>query len=761
MALAFDASFYLSTYPDVAAAISRGTVQSAEQHYNDFGRFESRNPNAFFNTAFYLAQYPDVASARVNPFQHFLANGAGEGRLTNATEKAAIDLNGNGSAGDDFNAAKYVADYPDVGNAIAAGTLKSAYQHFVVFGQFEGRTATLTNGTTVTGPITNSGVAPGTGATTVFTSGIDVLNGTNGNDTFLGDSTTVSAADRVNGGAGIDTLSLVDTSTLPTLSGIERVEFTNNTAARTVDLSGVTGLTDVVLKNGFTGGTLTSAAGVVTTFDTTTVAASTATTAATATAQTIQLTNGSNVTTLTANGAAVTNLTIQSNGSAANTIGTLAGSAGATANANSTLTITGSQKLTVTNALDTDFTTVNASGSTGGVDVTFGANNVSATGGSGNDRFSFGANLTTADTVVGGAGTDTISVAGADYSAVVANGTLAALNTKVTGFEVLEFTGSTAAQISGTTFTNSEVTKILFNTADAATDTIASAGATRTYAFGELNTGAATLTGTAGVTSFNVSLEGIAAVGATPANGGNISTLTTNFTNSSAAQVGTGTINIASVGANGAVNSIDLVNAQSNGGALTTTSVVITGSHDLTIGSALNAGAAANTGFGSAVNVNASAFTGKLDIFGSTAQDTIVGGSGNDTIRATAGGDTYTGGAGADTFVFNNVNQGSSNSLTTIADFVSGTDKINVAGIAGVGTFNATAVNVTSAPDFQSALNLAAASTGAGDVTYFQQGGNTYLVVDTNNGTTFDAATDAVIKITGLVTLTANDIVVA
>jgi len=258
MALAFDASFYLSQNPDVAAAISRGTVQSAEQHYNDFGRFESRNPNAFFNTAFYLAQYPDVASARVNPFQHFLANGAAEGRLTNATEKAAIDLNGNGSAGDDFNAAKYVADYPDVGTAIANGTLKSAYQHFVVFGQFEGRTATLSNGTTVTGPITNSGVAPNTGTTANLTAAVDTLAGTSGNDTFNatigGTAPTLNSFDSIQGGTGTDTLNIADTSTtnfaVPasvTFGGIENV---NVSRASGGTASGALTVTDTTFGTG-------------------------------------------------------------------------------------------------------------------------------------------------------------------------------------------------------------------------------------------------------------------------------------------------------------------------------------------------------------------------------------------------------------------------------------------------------------------------------------------------------------------------------
>jgi len=588
------------------------------------------------------------------------------------------------------------------------------------------------------------------GLNLVFTTNIDTLNGGAGNDTFTGDAATITAADSVNGGAGTDTVNLVGVataSTLPTLTNVERLVFTTPANAVARDVSGIAGLQEVVVTATPTGTDITTAAGVKTTLGATgTIAAASVTTAASATAETVGLAGGT-FTALNVNGAAVTNLTLDA--SANTTITTLQGTAGATANANSTLTITGASKLTVTNALDVDFTTVNASANTGGVTLTFGANNVTATGGAGNDKFVFGANLTTADTVVGGAGTDTVTVAGADYSTVVANGTLAALNSKVTGVEVLEFTGGDAGGniISGTTFSNTEVTKILFNTTTGL-DTVNAAGSARTYAVGELNTGALTLNGTAGVTSFNVSLEGITG------NGGNVDAVTAAFTNNTASQVGTGTINLASIGTNDAanVNSTGVITATSNGAAITSTNVVVTGSHDLTIG-----------GLGTSGTINASAFTGKLIATGSAGQDTITGGSGADTINASTGGDTYTGGAGNDTFTFTNVNQATSSALTTITDFTSGADKLNVAAIKnGTPVVGATAVNVSAAPDFQGALNIAAAGDGATNsaVNYFQFSGNTYVVVDNTAGATF-AATDAVIKLTGLVSPVAADFITA
>ncbi|WAJ29951.1 DUF4214 domain-containing protein [Antarcticirhabdus aurantiaca] len=591
------------------------------------------------------------------------------------------------------------------------------------------------------------GGATNPGATFAFTAGIDALSGTAGNDTFVGDyavTNQVTAADSVNGGAGVDTLNLfgaTGTATLPQLSGVEVVNFTAPAGDVTANVASITDVTTVGLTNTATAaGTFTVNATQGASFSGVTGGKThTVTTTATDTAVTVNVA-ASTLGTLNVDGAALTTIDLNATGTGASTIGTLASTGTET-----TVTVSGTQKLTVTNALADSVKTVNAAANSGGVTFTVGTSDASVTGGSGNDRFVFGTTLTTADTVVGGAGTDTIAVAGADYSTVVANGTLAALNSKVTGFEVLEFTGATATTISGTTFTNTEITKLLFNTT--AADTINSAGSTRTYAFGELNTDAATINTGADVKSVNVALEGITG------NGGDVGALTVNFTNNTAAQVGTGTINIASTGVNDAANpnTITSITGQSNTGALTTTSVVVTGSHDLTVGSV-----------GTAANVNASAFTGKLVITGSAAQDIIVGGAGADTINATAGADTYAGGAGVDTFKFTALGQASANNLTTIADFTSGTDKLDVSGLStAAGTFNATAVNVAAAPDFAGALNLAAAGNGgaAGVTTYFQFGGNTFVVVDNGAGAAFDSTTDAVIKLTGVVTLTATDVI--
>lgn len=73
--LIFDADWYRSEYPDVAA-VSMDPVE----HYFDNGSREGRNPNRFFDTNWYASNNPDVAAAGLNPFLHYLLYGAKEGR---------------------------------------------------------------------------------------------------------------------------------------------------------------------------------------------------------------------------------------------------------------------------------------------------------------------------------------------------------------------------------------------------------------------------------------------------------------------------------------------------------------------------------------------------------------------------------------------------------------------------------------------------------------------------------------------------------
>lgn len=140
MAIAFDSSYYLEQYPDVAEAVENGII-SAEEHWEMYGADEGRNPNAVFNTEEYLAANPDVAASGMNPLDHFLQYGAGEGRAPSAAYQ---------NVAANFDNETYLAANPDVAAAIESGAFASGYEHWVVYGQFEEGVRTgaqLTDGT--------------------------------------------------------------------------------------------------------------------------------------------------------------------------------------------------------------------------------------------------------------------------------------------------------------------------------------------------------------------------------------------------------------------------------------------------------------------------------------------------------------------------------------------------------------------------------------------------------------------------------------
>lgn len=71
----FDANWYVSRYPDVAAARVDAAV-----HYLENGWREGRDPSASFSTTSYLKSNPDVAGAGVNPLLHYIEFGYSDGR---------------------------------------------------------------------------------------------------------------------------------------------------------------------------------------------------------------------------------------------------------------------------------------------------------------------------------------------------------------------------------------------------------------------------------------------------------------------------------------------------------------------------------------------------------------------------------------------------------------------------------------------------------------------------------------------------------
>ena len=84
-----------------------------------------------FDEAWYLAEYPDIAEAIAagevkSARHHFIDSGYFEGRLPAALE---------------VDEAWYLAEYPDVAEGIERGEILSARQHFLEHGYEEGRSA--------------------------------------------------------------------------------------------------------------------------------------------------------------------------------------------------------------------------------------------------------------------------------------------------------------------------------------------------------------------------------------------------------------------------------------------------------------------------------------------------------------------------------------------------------------------------------------------------------------------------------------------
>ncbi|WP_426315139.1 glycosyltransferase [Methylobacterium fujisawaense] len=109
----FDAHWYLAINSDVAAA-----GLDPFEHYLSDGAAEGRDPHPLFDTSWYLAQNPDVAASGRNPLEHYLSDGAAEGRDPHPL----------------FDTSWYLAQNPDVA---ASGC--NPLEHYLSDGASEGR----------------------------------------------------------------------------------------------------------------------------------------------------------------------------------------------------------------------------------------------------------------------------------------------------------------------------------------------------------------------------------------------------------------------------------------------------------------------------------------------------------------------------------------------------------------------------------------------------------------------------------------------
>ena len=81
-----DEAFYLSRNPDVADAVRKGTIRSAQEHFTDHGYFEGRLPYRIeVNEGWYREHHSDVATTIISgeygsAQDHFDGPGYSEGR---------------------------------------------------------------------------------------------------------------------------------------------------------------------------------------------------------------------------------------------------------------------------------------------------------------------------------------------------------------------------------------------------------------------------------------------------------------------------------------------------------------------------------------------------------------------------------------------------------------------------------------------------------------------------------------------------------
>ena len=507
--------------------------------------------------------------------------------------------------------------------------------------------------------VNNAGSAA-TSQSYTLTTGVDTLTGRSGNDSF--DATTASSMndyDVIDGGDGVDTLTIKSpasangSSLIPQLTGIEVIQVENSIAddtiqdddTLTVSTAGLTGITQVGSIAGGDGVTFSGLANPVdvslkSALNTTTVNFAAAALLGADDSSTVTI-SGTNATTLAftdssaATTSALESITLNSVG-VANTLAALTTSGVLT----SSLHVTGSTKLTITGALDSAIATIDASGSTGGLELTgapaaavlsitgsskadtltaVGAGTTTLSLGGGNDTADFNANWTGADTYDGGDGTDTLRIDGD----VTNSGLSSTVFGGLSNVEVLAVdTAHSITLDSNTPFTTIDISDAdvqTLNINDGYTQaTLVKIGSDLTDNINNNSNVELTLQANSGAITTNLDIVG--SVGTSD---------TLNIVN---AATGTNTFDAN----NDVFETINLVPYSASAAP-----TIVTGAYTLGTGQTLtiNAGGLAAT---NVVTVTGTSAVSSLNITTGSASDIIVGGTNADIISSGAGNDTIT-----------------------------------------------------------------------------------------------------------------------
>jgi Ca2+-binding RTX toxin-like protein len=544
------------------------------------------------------------------------------------------------------------------------------------------------------------------GGTFTLTTGVDITTPTTGNDTFIGSlsgtNDTFNAGDSIDGGAGTDTLRVIDADGgtldfgVATITNIETLEITDAaTDVTEYKVEDVASATSVVLKSADDAQILS---GMKSTVDVT-LEAHTGN-AVTLTYSDAAAAAGDQAANITFNGnsggagtdvlaAGIETVTLKITG-AASTVGDLTFAAAKTVTieadealtmvdlnlanaATTTLNISGDSKVTATAVTaDAALTAINVTGTatyassealdgtaalkviaTGAaaLDVVVDTATHTVTGGTSSDTVNLGGTVISTGAITGGDGVDTLKIS--DDTATVFT---TAAKAKITGFEVLEVSSAGAKAFDYSALTG--LTTLNIGTATSATVT-------------NLSTAAAT----AGVTVKGVQTTALTVGVKDATNPGTADTLAltldhvtadTAVTVDAFLSTGLETLTINSTGAGTLTNTFELAAANDRLSTVTITGdskTTITDAGDVAVEMAVNASALTNvftatldqntsgqTIVGSATAVNNITGGAAIDIItGGAAADVLIGGAGADTISGAAGADTITGGDGTDT----------------------------------------------------------------------------------------------------------------
>ncbi len=722
-----------------------------EQHYVQYGWQEGLSPNAWFNgeeytlfkaqSLFATNEYISLEAAREaflsawtgNVYDHYLAYGCHEG-------ENGVGLN----PSNNFDSSLYLAakleqlkatdaaKYGDwtvkeVADAFADAGL-SPIEHFMKYGMAEGINVELVPADEQVNPA-NTGVE---GETFTLTDQIDVFAGTTANDTFIGDNATTSSADQIDGGLGEDTFMLYGGGpTLPALSNVENLWIDGNGGNRNIassnDIKNIT-------FNGLGINNANVTLGADDSFglanaDDASLNTVNINLGATDSNLLVYLNNAGNQNMQTLNlagAAALSSITTELSGFNMVTLGN-------NANVLEEMTVTGSGAAAFSVASN-QLKSIDAHTNTGGVTLMGNAPDVDFTfkGGSGFDSVSFAATqLDTHDVLTGGDGMDTLGIA--DTAVTAASADLVAAINATNGFEALSLNATAGANaVDFNVIQGSGIHNVVINHATP-TNTITNTvnDSVVTVAAGIQNNNAASISNVLGENNVKLVMEAVdgaagqSELGALSLNGVMNVAIESNF-----------------VGRNTQANA----NVVTLAAAVENSTYTITGNQNLNL--QLVAGAAT---LGS--TVDAKDFNAELQVSGTNMADRIIGSAKNDTITGSDGMDVLTGGAGDDTFDMSAATILDLANMSTITDAEAG-DSIKF--LAAANAFTAAKIDVSTAANLAAAVGLADATANA--VTWFQYGGDTYLVAA---GATASATTDdEVVKLTGTIDLTDADFTV-